>query len=137
MVVRIILSIGKIFSQVSIRNKELQELNNSLEEKVLLRTEELNKLNKELEDLSITDPLTEIPNRRYALQQLAKLWVESNITLKPIACLMIDADYFKSINDTYGHDIGDLFLIKLAETLKYVIRNWFSVPTQTSKEGII
>lgn len=116
-------ALNGLFSQVSARNKELQELNHSLEEKVALRTEELNKLNKELENLSLTDVLTKMPNRRHAIQKLSSLWNESIINLKPITCLMIDADYFKSINDTYGHDIGDLFLVKLGETLKYSIRN--------------
>jgi diguanylate cyclase (GGDEF)-like protein/hemerythrin-like metal-binding protein len=116
-------ALNGLFAQVSVRNKELQAFNLSLEEKVVQRTEELNKLNKELESLSLTDSLTEMPNRRYAIQQLALLWKESNVNLKPIVCLMIDADYFKSINDTYGHDVGDLFLIKLGLTLKHSIRN--------------
>jgi len=116
-------ALNGLFSQVSARNKELQELNSSLEEKVELRTLQLMEANKHLEKLSLTDPLTNIPNRRYAMQQLTLLWDESEQTSKPIVCLMIDVDYFKSINDTYGHDIGDLFLIKFSETLKYSIRN--------------
>lgn len=116
-------ALNGLFSQVSVRNKELQALNNSLEERVAQRTAELNKLNKELESLSLTDSLTEMPNRRHAMQQLSLLWEESNVKNKPITCLMIDADHFKHINDTYGHNVGDLFLIKLGTTLKHTIRN--------------
>jgi len=116
-------ALNGLFAQVSIRNKELQTLNNSLEEKVMRRTEELIELNKELESLSLTDSLTEMPNRRHAIQQLSLLWKESEVNLKPIACLMIDIDFFKQINDTYGHDVGDLVLIKLGLTLKHSIRN--------------
>lgn len=116
-------ALNGLFSQVSARNKELQTLNNSLEEKVIQRTEELIELNKELESLSLTDSLTEMPNRRHAIQQLSLLWKESEVNLKPIACLMIDIDFFKQINDTYGHDVGDLVLIELGLTLKHSIRN--------------
>lgn len=116
-------ALNGLFSQVSNRNKELQALNNSLEEKVLMRTKELSKLNKELESLSLTDSLTNMLNRRYAMKQLSILWKESKVNSKPITCLMIDADYFKCINDTYGHDVGDSFLIKLGLTLQHSIRN--------------
>ncbi len=116
-------ALNGLFSQVSARNKELQSLNNSLEEKVQQRTEELIKLNTELESLSLTDSLTDMPNRRHAIQQLSLFWKESEINLKPITCLMIDIDYFKQINDTYGHDIGDLVLIELGLILKHSTRN--------------
>jgi hemerythrin len=53
-----------LFEQVSERNKELLELNQSLEYKVLERTKQLSNANKQLEDLTLTDSLTNLPNRR-------------------------------------------------------------------------
>ncbi len=116
-------ALSDLFDHVSARNKELVKLNQSLEEKVTERTKELSEANKQLEELSLTDALTELPNRRYATQCLSKLWQESIKNDTPITCMMIDADHFKEINDNYGHDSGDTVLFELSKTLQHSVRN--------------
>ena len=96
-----------LFEQVSERNKELLRFNQLLEDKVEERTAELKRANKKLEELSLTDSLTNLPNRRCAFKQLAVHWQESKELGMPLVCIMIDADHFKRINDTCGHDAGD------------------------------
>lgn len=110
-------ALNGLFEQVSMRNKELRHLNENLELKVAQRTEELKAANRQLEAISLTDTLTNLPNRRYAMKGLQALWAESTLEDKPISCMMIDADYFKQVNDTYGHDCGDKVLIELSRTL--------------------
>ncbi|MEY3866779.1 MAG: hypothetical protein RLZZ338_670 [Cyanobacteriota bacterium] len=84
--------------------------------------DELWEANLTLEKLSLTDPLTGLPNRRSAMASLSQIWAESIENNLPLVCMMIDADYFKEVNDNYGHDQGDIVLIKLATTLKDSIR---------------
>ena len=107
-----------LFGLVSRRNKLLQELNQTLEQRVMERTRELLEANQQLEKSSTTDLLTGLPNRRYAMQQLQLLWEESLVTQSPLACLMVDADGFKNVNDQYGHDAGDIVLKRLASELE-------------------
>ena len=139
-------ALNELFEQVSARNRELMKLNHSLEEKVSQRTKELYEANCYLEKLSITDVLTELPNRRYALKFLAKTWEEALKENLPLTCIMVDVDYFKEINDTYGHDAGDLVLSKLSKTLQHSVRNddavcrlggdeFFIICPNTNKEG--
>ncbi len=116
-------ALNGLFEQVSTRNKELVHLNQSLEEIVRQRTKELSEANRHLEELSLTDVLTGLPNRRHAMRRLAYLWEESTRTHSPLVCMMLDADYFKEINDTYGHDTGDFVLAELATTLQDSMRN--------------
>jgi hemerythrin len=116
-------ALNGLFEQVSIRNKELKQLNESLEEKVALRTKELSEVNLHLEELSLTDVLTGLPNRRHAMRNLSSLWDEALQKNSSLVCMMIDADHFKEVNDTYGHDAGDEVLIKLAKTLQHSLRN--------------
>ena len=66
-------ALNGLFEQVSMRNKELKQLNESLEEKVAFRTKELSEANLKLEELSLTDVLTGLPNRRHALRRLSTL----------------------------------------------------------------
>ena len=73
-------------------------------------------------EISLTDVLTKLPNRRHAMQQLKKYWEESKQSGKPISLMMIDADHFKDVNDTYGHDAGDHVLCELSKTLQDIVR---------------
>ncbi len=116
-------ALSGLFEQVSMRNKELLLLNCSLEEKVAERTKELIEANRHLEELSLTDVLTGLPNRRHAMRSLSLLWKEASETDSPLVCMMIDADHFKAVNDTYGHDAGDIVLIELAKTLQHSLRS--------------
>ena len=116
-------TLNSLFAQVSRKNNELIQLNKSLEEKVDIRTQELLKLNEELQKLSLTDNLTKLPNRRHAIQVLEQLFNEAKLKNNPLVCMMVDADHFKIINDTFGHDAGDLVLVQLSQTLVYSVRN--------------
>lgn len=113
-------ALNGLFAQVSERNRELYELNRTLEAKVEERTRELAIANKHLEALSLTDVLTGLPNRRHALHRLKLEWQES---AQALSCMMIDADGFKQINDTCGHEAGDVVLQSLALTLRHTVRN--------------
>jgi hemerythrin len=115
-------TLDQLFQQISARNAELQQLNQSLEQKVADRTRELSEANHRLEELSLTDALTGLPNRRHAMQSLNDAWQEANDNNTPISCMMIDADHFKEINDSYGHDEGDKVLHELSQALVHAVR---------------
>lgn len=115
-------ALNGLFHEVCERNRELLELNQTLEAKVAERTLELMKANRHLEELALTDMLTGLPNRRHAMIRLAELWRESTATQAPLACLLLDADGFKQVNDTHGHDAGDAVLRQLAKELKNSVR---------------
>jgi diguanylate cyclase (GGDEF)-like protein/hemerythrin-like metal-binding protein len=116
-------ALNGLFQQVSRRNKELLLLNQNLETIVKERTHELVKANADLEILALTDVLTELPNRRQALLQLHHLWKEARHLSGHLACMVIDADGFKTINDTFGHDAGDIVLKTLARELQHSVRS--------------
>lgn len=90
---------------------------------LIKQTEKLSKINDHLEEVSLTDHLTGLPNRRHAMKIMSNLWNESFNKNLPMVGMMIDADHFKTVNDKYGHDVGDSVLTELAKTLQYSIRN--------------
>jgi two-component system cell cycle response regulator len=73
-------------------------------------------------ELAVTDPLTNLFNRRYMESHVGTLVERSAARGKPLSVLILDIDYFKSINDTYGHDAGDDVLREFADRLKASIR---------------
>ena len=72
---------------------------------------------------SLTDMLTGLPNRRHALHKLGVLWEQSIKGATPLACMIIDADHFKKVNDSYGHNAGDIVLCELAKTIQDAVRS--------------
>ena len=73
-------------------------------------------------EMSITDALTGLHNRRYMESHLATLAEQASSRGKPLALMMLDIDFFKSINDSYGHDAGDDVLREFAVRVRKSIR---------------
>ncbi|MBK7743995.1 MAG: diguanylate cyclase [Betaproteobacteria bacterium] len=79
---------------------------------------ELAVANRRLQELAGSDPLTGLPNRRFAMDHVAREWQSAQSSGEPLSCLMIDVDNFKRINDTHGHDAGDRVLAAIAQVLR-------------------
>ncbi len=88
-------------------------------------------------ELAITDALTGLHNRRYLDSHLRSLIDRSKEAEKPVALLSFDLDYFKGINDTYGHDAGDDVLRAFAHLLKKSVRGIDLVVRQGGEEFIV
>lgn len=104
------------------KERELQEANASLEATVAQRTADLTQANAELLKLATHDALTGVYNRRRFDEKLAENSLLFQRTGRTFALLLIDADYFKRINDTYGHAIGDEVLAHLASVIEKTTR---------------
>ncbi len=91
-----------------IRLKELQD--------------ELKKTNKLLENLAITDGLTGIYNHRYFYEKINEEFERAKRYNAPLSLIMFDFDYFKRINDRYGHVVGDSVLVEMAKIVMSNIR---------------
>jgi hemerythrin len=122
-------SVGAAFELLSDRNRELTALAASLERRVAARTEALTTANANLEQamarletMAMTDALTGLPNRRHALDALRRAWAVSVRHERPLACLLVDADGFKQVNDEHGHEAGDRVLEALAAELRSAVR---------------
>jgi diguanylate cyclase (GGDEF)-like protein/PAS domain S-box-containing protein len=80
------------------------------------------KLQQDLHQLAYYDPLTNLPNRRLLVDRVQQAIVASTRNRHHCALLFIDLDNFKTLNDTQGHDIGDLLLIEIARRLQNCVR---------------
>jgi diguanylate cyclase (GGDEF)-like protein len=83
---------------------------------------ELALTNRRLQEAALLDSLTGIPNRRYAMDRIHQEWSAAERSSRRLACMLIDVDHFKRINDTYGHDVGDIVLQRVADALKLTAR---------------
>lgn len=80
------------------------------------------KLRERLQEMSVRDPLTGLYNRRYMQETLAREIKRGQRNSTPIGIIMLDIDHFKTVNDTHGHDAGDLVLKTLARFLASNLR---------------
>ena len=77
---------------------------------------------EQLREMSVTDELTGIHNRRFIMERLGEEFQKARRTNTPLAAIMLDLDHFKNINDTYGHPFGDVVLKTVAERVKGRLR---------------
>lgn len=74
-------------------------------------------------ELAVVDPLTGLHNRRYMEDQLRMLVPQALKSGRPLSVLIADIDYFKAVNDTFGHDVGDKVLRQVAHRFRLNIRS--------------
>lgn len=110
--------VAEDITQRKLAEERLQQAYAEMEKIVEERTEKLTLLNEKLRALSITDSLTEVANRRYFDEILSREWTRAKREKQFISLLIIDVDFFKLYNDTFGHVAGDSCLRQIAAALK-------------------
>jgi diguanylate cyclase (GGDEF)-like protein len=139
----IVFSAGALFSGIQMRFYNIRKANRELEKRVEERTadlltakqelqrinqvlqmrlEEITILQQKLREQSIRDPLTGLYNRRYLDEFLPGTLSRARRENACVAFLLIDLDYFKNINDRYGHAAGDAVLVRVAHLFQHSVR---------------
>ena len=93
-----------------------------LQRAVARRTAALRRTSERLRQMAVTDELTGLYNRRFFLNRWEWEWERAKRYQRPLACLMIDVNGFKQVNDRLGHAAGDLVLKQVAQELKTLLR---------------
>jgi diguanylate cyclase (GGDEF)-like protein len=104
---------GELAARIPFINVYLREAAPVLETKKLMET---------LRESSLRDPMTGLNNRRFLEEYVDTLIAAQQRRKSALAILMLDLDYFKMVNDTYGHDAGDAVIKALAKVLRHSVR---------------
>ncbi|AKS41328.1 sensor domain-containing diguanylate cyclase [Wenzhouxiangella marina] len=114
--------ISALSRSVTRMGEHLHQILVSLEARVRARTDELEQANVKLNELTRTDQLTGLPNRRRFDEHLRQEWRRATRERYPLSLVFCDIDWFKDYNDSYGHPAGDRALVQVADTLAASIR---------------
>lgn len=113
------------------------EQTEQLDHLVRERTDELEEANRKLTEMSMTDVLTGIRNRRFLDEALASEFQRAKRQESSLALLMLDIDHFKQINDTHGHALGDECLTVVAERISEYVRRTQDVVARYGGEEFV
>ncbi len=102
---------------ILMENFDLQIEKDALLEKLRVDNIELHADRDAYRNAALTDELTRIPNRRCFDMMLRREWERGHREATPVACVMLDIDHFKAVNDHYGHHVGDDYLVHVAAAL--------------------
>jgi diguanylate cyclase (GGDEF)-like protein len=116
---------------------EVGNYQRTLEEKVVQRTKELEVATAHAYKLAQHDILTGLPNRALLNQRLKQILAQSQRNGTHVACLFLDFDHFKRINDTLGHDAGDQLLQAVAQRLTAAVRESDTVARLGGDEFVV
>ncbi len=125
--------LAEMFNAISDQTKRLESLNRQLKDV----NSELEKKNKKLYELATYDYLTKLYNRAFVMDMFSKEFSKSKRHGHELACLLLDIDNFKKINDTYGHLTGDVVLRQIGLRLKADIREQDIVGRYGGEEFLI
>ncbi|MGH8799982.1 MAG: putative bifunctional diguanylate cyclase/phosphodiesterase [Casimicrobiaceae bacterium] len=109
----------------------------TLEDKVVQRTKELEVAIAQAYKLAQHDILTGLPNRALLNQRLKQILAQAARDHHQVACLFLDFDHFKRINDTLGHDAGDRLLQAVAQRLSHAVRESDTVARLGGDEFVV
>jgi len=104
--------------ELDVYKNNIIDVANDIKTYISLLTQKVEKYS----DKAYKDGLTEIFNRRFLEEKAKELFLKYKLSNTQVGIIMLDIDDFKKINDTYGHDTGDLVLISLVSTIKQIIR---------------
>ena len=124
-----ILAFGRIdFEEIDVMQREILSLNsnlNNLTRELFKKNALLEQANKDLEvandkilEISRSDPLTQLANRRYFDEKMKEILSLSRRQSQPLSIIMTDIDKFKFVNDTFGHHAGDQVLVGYANLMR-------------------
>lgn len=99
--------------------------------------DELREANRQLQQLAVTDPLTELFNRRHFMELLDKEFDRATRHGEQMSLLMADVDHFKQVNDTYGHQVGDRVLSAIARLLQSSLRKHDTIARYGGEEFVV
>ena len=121
-----IMFIGESFKGATVRSVAFDYVKTPIDKnELVIRTKNMLKI-KELRDklktLSTTDELTGLHNRKYLLERMEQEISRAKRYATPLSLLLFDLDFFKSVNDIYGYEWGDVLLKSIADKLRQVIR---------------
>ncbi len=126
---------GEMIGSVHIA-KDISERKKAEQELEKLNMELLNS-NKRLKQFALRDAHTGLYNHRYLSEVIEAEFFRARRYVHPLSVIMLDVDYFKSINDVYGHQFGDLVLKQLARQLKKMVRQYDIVGRFGGEEFVV
>ncbi|RJO65666.1 MAG: sensor domain-containing diguanylate cyclase [Myxococcales bacterium] len=127
----------KLRAQLESCQAVMEEYNRSLENQMGDRLKEVRQRARMLEELSVTDELTKLYNRRFLFKRVSEELERANRYGTFFSIVILDIDFFKKINDTYGHLAGDMVLYELSGILRGSIRQVDVVARTGGEEFVI
>ena len=125
--------LGRLAVAISRMGEEISRQQDEL----IQKNDELVSANRELEELSTLDPLTGLYNRRYLIQTLELEYGRVMRYGHDLSVLLVDVDFFKLVNDRYGHLCGDMVLNEIARILKETVRSTDIVARYGGEEIVV
>lgn len=125
--------VQRLTEELNKAKQELEEAKRSIKVKEI----ELRAILAQADEVSHTDALTFLPNRRQVIGSLQKEVHRAERYKTSLSISMLDIDYFKKVNDTYGHTVGDQVLIQLADMMREGVRESDMVGRYGGEEFLI